>query len=463
MADAPMAPATPSSVESLEGILAILEASKRQLMHLAYDRLEFGQILSLEQQIRMGGSPERSEVQRMQLILDARIDVLRQLRILTASLPHTLPSHTDSETVVAQALAVLDSDWAPPAAPEPEPEIEVQPEPEPESETAPDVEPEPEPAIETAPDVEPEPETEPEPEPEIEPEPEPEIEPEVAPEPEPEPALAEDDEDDLATIDFEGPILGNVEPDPQFVEATPLVAGTLEDREDDLTTADFEVPALDEEPPPVLADEPPGPPVLALGPAPGHTAPLQGLHLSVDKAPPAPSSVEAVPTAEDSDDPDRVRNLMGNAGSAWREGEGELALEIYSELLDEDPGFVPAWLARGRCHLDRSDWGSAISDFRKAEDLAPTSPEPFLAQGDLYVARRDYGTAVDRFDEALARDANHAMARCRRGISHYYQQNHRQAYLDLQRAFNLDPEIPNIRRFVQLAVSKLEPGDPPGA
>jgi len=401
----PTTEVNPGSVESLEGILAILEASKRQLMHLAYERLEFGQILGLEQGIRMGGSPERSEVQRMQLILDARIDVLRQLRILTASLPHTLPSHLDSETVVSQALAVLDSDWAPPGLAEPNP----------------------------------------------------------APEPEPEP---EDEEDDLATIDFEGPILGKPEPEPELVATTPLVTRVLEDGEDELTTADFEAPALDTVPP-EERQQPPAdsssPPVLALGPAPGHPAALEGLHLSVDKVPPVPPSVAAVPRAEDSEDPDRVRNLMGSAGSAWRDGEGERALEIYSELLDEDPGFVPAWLARGRCHLDRSDWGSAISDFRKAEDLAPASPEPFLAQGDLYVARRDYGTAVDRFDEALARDANHAMARCRRGISHYYQQNHRQAYLDLQRAFNLDPEIPNIRRFVQLAVSKLEPGGPPGA
>jgi len=163
----------PSSVEALEGILAILEASKRQLMHLAYDRLDFGQILGLEQQIRMGGSPERAEVQRMQLILDSRIDVLRQLRILTASLPHTLPSHTDSETIVAQALAVLDSDWAPPV-----------------SAAAPEIEPE----------IEPELEPEPEPEPALELEPEPEIEPE--PELEPEETESEDDEDDLATIDF---------------------------------------------------------------------------------------------------------------------------------------------------------------------------------------------------------------------------------------------------------------------
>jgi hypothetical protein len=437
----------PSSVEALEGILAILEASKRQLMHLAYDRLDFGQILGLEQQIRMGGSPERAEVQRMQLILDSRIDVLRQLRILTASLPHTLPSHTDSETIVAQALAVLDSDWAPPvsaAAPEIEPEIE------------PELEPEPEPEPEPAPELEPEPE--PEPAPELEPEPEIEPEPEL----EPEETESEDDEDDLATIDFEGPVLTNLEPEPQFVEATPLVAGSLEDSEDDLTAADFEALVPDTEPP-AVSNAPASPPILALGPAPGHTTPLKGLQLSVDKTSAVPTPVVAVSTLEDSDDPDRVRSLMRNAGSAWRDGEGDLALEIYSELLDEDPGFVPAWLARGRCHLDRSDWGSAISDFRKAEDLAPTSPEPFLAQGDLYVARRDYGTAVGRFDQALARDANHAMARCRRGISHYYQQNHRQAYLDLQRAFNLDPEIPNIRRFVQLAVSKLEPGEPPGA
>jgi len=56
----------------------------------------------------------------------------------------------------------------------------------------------------------------------------------------------------------------------------------------------------------------------------------------------------------------------------------------------------------------------------------------------------------------LDRDAGHAMARCRRGISHYYRKNYRQAFLDLQRAYNLDPDIPNIRKYVQMAIKKLE-------
>ncbi len=161
--------------------------------------------------------------------------------------------------------------------------------------------------------------------------------------------------------------------------------------------------------------------------------------------------------------PPLVKERMGTAVAAWRSGDSEGALEIYTDLLHETPSFMPAWLARGRCHLDRTDWAAAISDFRKAEDLAPKSPEPYLAMGDLFVARRDYSSALQRFDEALTYDANHAMARFRRGITHYYQSNHRKAFLDLQRAYNLDPEIPNIRRFVQLAVRKLESNDTAGA
>ena len=51
------------------------------------------------------------------------------------------------------------------------------------------------------------------------------------------------------------------------------------------------------------------------------------------------------------------------------------------------------------------------------------------------------------------------MARCRRGISHYYRKNYRQAFQDLQRAYALDPEIPNIRKYVQMVVKKMERGD----
>jgi lipoprotein NlpI len=76
--------------------------------------------------------------------------------------------------------------------------------------------------------------------------------------------------------------------------------------------------------------------------------------------------------------------------------------------------------------------------------------------GELFFARKDYTRAIEFFDSAIEVDANHAMARCRRGISYYYKKSYREAFLDLQKAYTLDPDIPNIRKYVQMAIKKLE-------
>ena len=119
-------------------------------------------------------------------------------------------------------------------------------------------------------------------------------------------------------------------------------------------------------------------------------------------------------------------------------------------------GQLEACLGRGRCHVGLGDYSAAEADFERAEELDPQNPEPLAAMGNLFFARKDYAHAIERFNAAIELDGTHAMARCRRGISHYYQRNYREAFGDLQRAYNLDPEIPNIRKFVQMAIRKLD-------
>ena len=152
----------------------------------------------------------------------------------------------------------------------------------------------------------------------------------------------------------------------------------------------------------------------------------------------------------------RVEELLESADAAMARGDLQTASAAYTELLEYAPGHLTACIGRGRCHLDLGDYAAAMSDFKKAEDLDPNSPEPLVAMGDLYFARKDYTRAIELFDAAIELDGSHAMARCRRGISHYYKKNYRQAFNDLQRAYNLDPEIPNIRKYVQMAIKKLD-------
>jgi Flp pilus assembly protein TadD len=154
-----------------------------------------------------------------------------------------------------------------------------------------------------------------------------------------------------------------------------------------------------------------------------------------------------------------VQQLLDAANAHARKGEFHKAIQLYTDALDMRHTLVEAHIGRGRCHLELGDYSSAMSDFARAEDHAPDRPDAHVAMGDLYFARKEYKRAIEFYDQAVEIDGSHAMARCRRGISHYYRKNFRQACQDLQRALALDPEIPNIRKYVQMAQKKLEKGE----
>lgn len=151
--------------------------------------------------------------------------------------------------------------------------------------------------------------------------------------------------------------------------------------------------------------------------------------------------------------------LLADAGGFARKGDLQKAIQAFTDALDMRPSDIEAYIGRGRCYLELGDYSSAMSDFARAEDLAPDRPDAHVATGDLYFARKEYKRAIEFYDQAVELDGSHAMGRCRRGISHYYRKNYRQALQDLQRALALDPEIPNIRKYVQMAQKKLDRGE----
>jgi len=128
----------------------------------------------------------------------------------------------------------------------------------------------------------------------------------------------------------------------------------------------------------------------------------------------------------------------------------------FRDMLDLAPVNLDAFLGRGRCLVHLGDYAAAMSDFQRAEDLDPKSPLPLVEMGNLFFARKEYLRAIQFFDTALELDDKNAWAYCYRGICHHYRKKHKDAFQDLQKAYSLDPEIPNIRRYVQMAVKAME-------
>jgi len=145
-----------------------------------------------------------------------------------------------------------------------------------------------------------------------------------------------------------------------------------------------------------------------------------------------------------------VFDVLAHAMQATREGRLAEAILLFSDVLDMEPTHMDARIQRGRAHMEMGQYTEAMSDFQRAEDGAPQSPESMVAMGDLFFARKNYAQAIHHYDQSLDLNPSHAMAFCRRGICYHYQRRPDLALSDLSQAQELDPEIPNIARYVRM-------------
>jgi hypothetical protein len=160
-----------------------------------------------------------------------------------------------------------------------------------------------------------------------------------------------------------------------------------------------------------------------------------------------PRPTPVVPTEH----PDEaIFDALTQAKASIRRGDLVAANGHLSDVLDWEPSHVEARLTRGRCSRDIGDPIAAMSDFEKAIQVAPFSPEAHVEMGDLFFARKDYGRAILHYTDAIERDPNHPMALCRRGICYHYRQRPENALDDLKSARLVAPDIPNIDRYVRM-------------
>lgn len=197
-------------------------------------------------------------------------------------------------------------------------------------------------------------------------------------------------------------------------------------------------------------DEPTGPhiPVLTDDDAPSQAPAI----LSADGL----VSRQAVTPIQGDLTTDAVAEFLAAAEEAERTGDLRQAVVVYDDLLSYNPHHIRAHLGRGRCLVDLGDYGAAMSDFTRAEDLAPESADPLVEMGNLFFARKEYKRAVAYYSHAIDVDAGYAMAWSRRGICHYHRREYAEAHHDLTEAESRDPSIPGLQRYIQMAARKAK-------
>jgi tetratricopeptide (TPR) repeat protein len=132
------------------------------------------------------------------------------------------------------------------------------------------------------------------------------------------------------------------------------------------------------------------------------------------------------------------------------------ALELYSKVLELDRANYEALIGRGVLFLETKDYKRANDEFRAAEKVDPNRAAALLGLAEVHFHRKQFNKAISYYTQCLKLDDRLAQAYCNRGLSHYYMKNYKQAFVELHRAYDIDPELANIRKFLKLVKNKLQ-------
>ena len=69
--------------------------------------------------------------------------------------------------------------------------------------------------------------------------------------------------------------------------------------------------------------------------------------------------------------------------------------------IDKHPDNVKLYVQRGFLKFCLKDYGSALEDYVKAEELSPDNSDIFYSRGRVWFARGNYTEAIDDFDKAI--------------------------------------------------------------
>ncbi len=167
-------------------------------------------------------------------------------------------------------------------------------------------------------------------------------------------------------------------------------------------------------------------------------------------------SIEIEADDDGSTDEEAIARYLQRAQEMRGRRQNAAAMELYSKVLDLDGGNYEARIGRGVLSLEGKDYKRAVEEFTEAEKIDGTRPASALGLAEVHFHRKQFNKAIRHYTQCLKLDDQLAQAYCNRGLSYYYQKNYKKAFLDLMRAYDLDPSLPNIKRYLKLVRNKVK-------
>jgi len=145
------------------------------------------------------------------------------------------------------------------------------------------------------------------------------------------------------------------------------------------------------------------------------------------------------------------KNLQ-KAARALRQGEFEVAEQLYRALVERDPRDVAARLGLSFALLKQRNLRDAYDHAARVVALEPTSARAHALLGSALLASGNFKLSVEEFRTALAFKDDEALAIAGISMINFYENRASVALEGLRRAINLDPAEPDyIFSFAQAA------------
>lgn len=173
-------------------------------------------------------------------------------------------------------------------------------------------------------------------------------------------------------------------------------------------------------------------------------------------------ATEVESTVEDApNDAVRAENLFRSGVEKARRQDYEGAIDDFSEVLDLNPEYIPAYYNRGLARSLLGQVEEAIGDYTEALEFNPEDIEAYNNRGILRYRLGDFKGAIDDYSEALERNPNKMNSYYNRALARVAAGDLQPALADYDLAILLDPNY--VDAYNNRGILRSQLGDLAGA